>query len=85
MCSILREVTHHKNVPLFSGQEPQHFMLFKLKVVNHLGLRSSFTAQQSHKMFHSFKVTSIFDYVVNFVLQCRNDLTHLILFTEHKY
>ena len=54
MCSILREVTHHKNVPLFSGQEPQHFMLFKLKVVNHLGLRSSFTAQQSHKMFHSF-------------------------------
>lgn len=44
MCSILREVTHHKNVPPFSKQEPLHFMLFKLKVVNHLGLRSSFTA-----------------------------------------
>jgi len=56
MCSILREVTHHKNVPLFSGQEPQHFMLFKLKVVNHLGLRSSFTALRVIKCFTASKL-----------------------------
>lgn len=51
-------------------------MLFKLKVVNHLGLRSSFTALRVIKCFTALKLQVFL--IILLILSCRKDLCHFV-------